>query len=157
MKEKVAKIKEALHPIMILNDIDDYQTNIEYVDGQMILQILLTSNKNKVDFDFCSKMSHQISQILDEVDIIDRHYTLEVASQGIEKVLLNDDQVLKESLTKLVNIELIKPVNEKKHIIGKIQAFDEETITLATKEKTRLVNMILERENIKKITETIEF
>ena len=63
---------------------------IEYV-GQGVHSVLRVyiDHENGIDVEDCSKVSHQVSGILEVEDPISSQYTLEVSSPGIDRPLFN--------------------------------------------------------------------
>ncbi len=82
-----------------------------------------------VSVDDCSKVSHQISGILDVEDPIQGNYNLEVSSPGLDRPLFKLDQ-FKQFIGSLVKVNLYKPVDNRRKMMGKILNVESENIHL---------------------------
>jgi len=67
--------------------------------------------------------------LLDEADIIEQSYCLEVCSPGIEREL-STDKHLEKYINNNINIKLIRPENNIKNISGKLSSFDNLNINI---------------------------
>ncbi|MBR1803246.1 MAG: ribosome maturation factor RimP [Clostridia bacterium] len=114
-----------------------------------------------IDLNDCEKVNDTISNMLDEANYIKDPYFLEVSSPGIER-MLRKEKHLQQSIGKEITLKLYQPIivtneteinsnkNKKKaislkEIDGILQQFDENTITIKTKEDKILT---MERNNI---------
>ncbi len=82
-----------------------------------------------IDIDDCSKVSHQISGVLDVEDPIQGNYNLEVSSPGLERPVFKLKQ-FEQYIGSIVKINLYKPVNNRRKMMGKILAVNGENIQL---------------------------
>lgn len=96
-----------------------------------------------INLEDCEKVSNEINEILDKADYIDKQYFLEVSSPGIERILRKDKH-LKDNIGSEIQINLFKPVNERKQINGILKGFTENNIVIKCKDR----EIILERNNI---------
>jgi len=79
--------------------------------------------------DDCSAVSHQISGILDVEDPIPGNYQLEVSSPGSDRPLFTIRQ-FEQFLGHLVQVNLFKPIDNRRKITGKILKVDKDIIQL---------------------------
>lgn len=96
-----------------------------------------------IDLNDCEKVNDGINSLLDEADYIKEQYFLEVSSPGIERVLRKDIH-LQNAIGKEVEINLFKPLNNKKEYIGNLKAFDDEKITIMQQDE----EIQIDRKNI---------
>ncbi len=82
-----------------------------------------------ITVDDCSKVSHQISGVLDVEDPISVAYTLEVSSPGVERPLMKLEH-FKKYLGRDIKVRLSWPVNERRNYIGTLAKVDEEEVSL---------------------------
>lgn len=80
--------------------------------------------------DDCTKVSHQISGVLDVEDPIPGEYQLEVSSPGADRPLFKISHFL-QFIGETVKVQLYAPVQQRKKITGIIQEVDGDTIRLA--------------------------
>lgn len=93
---QLEKIKEGLLPLLLSHDIELYDITWTHEGKHKILQIAIMHPDGSMDIDDCATMAELISAKLDEMDLIDHEYMLEVCSPGAERVLRTYDEVTKE-------------------------------------------------------------
>ncbi|HLR35761.1 MAG TPA: ribosome maturation factor RimP [Tissierellales bacterium] len=82
-----------------------------------------------VNLDDCQKMSEIVSEKLDEVDIIEVSYYLEVSSPGLDRPLKTDKD-LNRNIGRDVDISLYSNLNGKKKYSGELIGFNEEYVEI---------------------------
>ena len=82
------------------------------------LKIYIDSDAG-INLDDCSKVSNQVSAILDAQDAIANKYHLEVSSPGMDRCLFNEEQY-KKFISSEVRIRLSVPINGRRTYVGKI-------------------------------------
>lgn len=132
--------------------------DVQYVkEGQnYFLRVFIEKQEGEIDLNDCEKVSNGINDILDTAEYIKEQYFLEVSSTGIEKVLRKDKH-LQEQLGQLIEVRLFKPIMQKeknkkqeekdvkkKELIGILQSFDENEVSLLIDNKEEKI----ERKNI---------
>lgn len=113
------KIKQLIQPI--LNDHDVYLDDIEYVKekNEWYLRIFIEKNNGHLDMDTCVAVSEAISDMLDQEDLIEDEYYLEVSSPGAEKPLKTLEKV-QQSIGEYVYIQFKNPTQGMNEIYGTI-------------------------------------
>lgn len=86
--------------------------------------------KEGTTIDDCEKVSRPLSAALDDADIIDAAYYLEVSSPGIERVLSKDGH-FKGALGEKVCVKLFAALDGKKQLTGTLKAFENGILTLS--------------------------
>lgn len=86
-------------------------------------------NADGVSMDDCSRVSHQLSGVMDVEDPIPVAYTLEVSSPGLERVLFYPEQYL-QYIGHLVKVRLKWPVQDQRNYVGLIQGVTEDHLEL---------------------------
>ena len=79
--------------------------------------------------DDCTKVSHQISGVLDVEDPIQGNYQLEVSSPGMERPLFKLSQ-FEQFIGRTVKINLFKPIENRKKMTGLIHEVANEHIKI---------------------------
>ncbi len=104
--------------------------DLEYVkEGtEYYLRITIDSDEG-IDIDDCEKMSRAVDPVLDEHDVIEDAYHLEVSSPGIERDIKTDYH-LSFCAGETVLVKLYAPIDGVKQIVGVLGGFDEENITV---------------------------
>lgn len=93
-----------------------------------VFRIYLDSAKG-VTIDDCSKVSRQVSAMLDVEDAIQDRYLLEVSSPGIDRPLFTIEHYRKMS-GKTVKLRLHLPIDQRRQFTGVLQRIEGEDIFL---------------------------
>ncbi len=140
LKDKIENIGYDLYDVEYIKEGPSYYLRI-YID-----------NEKGIDLNDCEKVSNEINETLDQADYIKEQYYLEVSSPGIERTLRKEKH-LEKNIGKQVEIKLYKKDNKgKKEYTGKLEKYDNETITIETNEKIQI-----ERKNISQIKTVYEW
>jgi ribosome maturation factor RimP len=99
-----------------------------------MLRIYIDS-ENGILLDDCSKVSHQVSGVLDVEDPIQGNYNLEVSSPGEDRPIFKPSQFQRYT-NSTVSVNLYAAVEKRKKITGKILAVEDENILLQDGEQT---------------------
>ncbi len=91
-------------------------------------------NEQGVLVEDCSKVSHQVSGMLDVEDPIQGNYQLEISSPGDDRPLFSIQQ-FERFIGHMVSINLFKPIEKRRKISGVIQAVDKDTVILQEGER----------------------
>ena len=73
--------------------------------------------------DDCTDVSHAIDPVLDDADIIDKSYYLEVCSTGLERELTRPEHFEKMA-GREVSVRLYRPVDDSRDFCGTLVSFD---------------------------------
>jgi ribosome maturation factor RimP len=76
--------------------------------SSVLLRVYI-DNERGINLNDCSKVSHQLSGILDVADLISDKYELEVSSPGLDRPLFTLDH-FKRFMGHRLNVSLIKPL-----------------------------------------------
>ena len=98
-----------------------------------LLRIYIDS-ENGILVDDCSKVSHQVSGVLDVEDPIQGNYQLEVSSPGEDRPLFKLGQ-FQHFTGSTVTVNLFSAVEKRKKITGRIQCVEDEIIVLEVEEQ----------------------
>ncbi|WP_374090243.1 ribosome maturation factor RimP [Methylomicrobium lacus] len=93
-----------------------------------LLRIYIDSD-NGILVDDCSKVSHQVSGVLDVEDPIPDNYQLEVSSPGADRPFFKLSQ-FERFAGSTVQVNLFKAIGGRKRITGLIEKVEEDIITL---------------------------
>lgn len=86
-------------------------------------------NEAGINVDDCSKVSHQISGVLDVEDPVQGNYQLEISSPGSDRPLFKIEQ-FEQFIGHIVKVSLFKPVNNRRKIIGRILKVEQNLVQL---------------------------
>ncbi|MDD2739826.1 MAG: ribosome maturation factor RimP [Methylomonas lenta] len=99
-----------------------------------MLRIYIDS-ENGILVEDCTKVSHQLSGMLDVEDPIQGEYQLEISSPGADRPFFKLSQ-FEQFTGSTVMINLFKPVDKRRKIIGLIQAVEGDEVVLLEGEQT---------------------
>ncbi len=111
----------------------DYElVDVEFVkeNSDYFLRVYI-HKEGGVQIEDCQKTSELLSEILDEKDLIDVAYYLEVSSPGLDRPL-KTDRDLERNLGKDIELSLYKSLNGMKKLEGSLESYDDENITIKT-------------------------
>lgn len=115
---------------------------------RMVLRLYIDS-PGGVKVDDCSKVSHQISAMMDVEDPIQSRYSLEVSSPGIDRPLFELEHYGR-FIGSRVKIKLYSPINQRRQFTGILKRIEGEDIylQLETNEEVKLPFSGIEKANI---------
>ncbi len=126
--------------------------DVEYVkEGPFKYLRIYIDKPEGITVDDCSDVSRLLNKKLDELDLIQEQYFLEVSSPGVERPFKTEMDFIK-NLNKTVEVKLYKPLEGKKALIGILLEKNENNILLNTEN----INLTVELKDISKINRVIE-
>jgi ribosome maturation factor RimP len=112
-----------------------------------ILRIYIDSEKG-VTLEDCSKVSQQLSAVLDVEDPIHGHYSLEVSSPGLDRPLFEITHYQKQ-IGNRIKVRLFTPVQNQRKFVGVLLRVEENMIyLLVNEEEKRLSFFDIEKANV---------
>ncbi len=93
-----------------------------------LLRIYIDS-ENGILVDDCTKVSHQISGVLDVDDPIQGNYQLEISSPGADRPFFKISQ-FERYIDSTVLVNLFKTINGRRKVTGRVVKVEEDIITL---------------------------
>jgi len=85
--------------------------------------------EDAIGIEDCQRVSHDLSAILDVEDPVDRAYTLEVSSPGLERAL-RDQRDYERFSGRLAKIVVREAVNGQVHFEGRLRGVEDDAILL---------------------------
>jgi len=129
-KERVTDIVEKLaEPIVVEAGLELVDVEYKKEGANWYLRVFI-DKPDGVDIDDCSRVSEQLSDVLDEVDPIQNAYFLEVSSPGAERPLKKPSDY-ERAVGEHINISLYEALNGQKSYEGTLVECAEESVTLA--------------------------
>ncbi len=139
------KIKEAIEPIITNLNYKIYDVIYEKEGKDNYLRIFIdTDKKEGISLNDCEIVNNGITDFLDEKNFIKSQYFLEISSPGIER-RIRDDEQLEQNLNSKVEVHLYKAIEKEKTIIGILEKFDDNTVTIKKSDEKEI---IIEKNNI---------
>lgn len=99
-----------------------------------MLRVYIDS-ENGILLEDCTKVSHQLSGVLDVEDPIQGEYQLEISSPGEDRPFFKLSQ-FEKYIGKNVSVHLFKPIEKRRKITGLIQAVEGDDVVLQEGERT---------------------
>ena len=117
VEEAVEKIAEE-----ILANTDYELVDVEYVKERDWFLRVYIDKEGGIGLDDCQEVSGLLDEKLEELNIINDRYILEVSSPGLDRALKKEKD-FKREMGKLVDITLYKAIDGEKMITGKLTGY----------------------------------
>ena len=99
-------------------------------DAPLTLQVMAEKPDRTMEVDDCAELSNAMSAVLDVEDPIERDYSLEVSSPGIDRPLTRAKD-WEEFAGHRAKVEMAEPVDGRRNFRGDVVGLDGEEIVLA--------------------------
>lgn len=142
VEEAVEKIAEE-----ILANTDYELVDVEYVKERDWFLRVYIDKEGGIGLDDCQEVSGLLDEKLEELNIINDRYILEVSSPGIDRALKKEKD-FKREMGKLVDITLYKAIDGEKMITGKLTGYTKDIITIDETREIALKDIALVRLHI---------
>jgi ribosome maturation factor RimP len=142
VEEAVEKIAEE-----ILANTDYELVDVEYVkECDWFLRVYI-DKEGGIGLDDCQEVSGLLDEKLEELNIINDRYILEVSSPGLDRALKKEKD-FKREMGKVVDITLYKAIDGEKMITGKLTGYTKDIITIDETREIALKDIALVRLHI---------
>ena len=104
---------------------------IEYQGGGKgggLLRIYIDSEQG-ISADDCQKVSYQVSGVLDVEDPIPGHYTLEVSSPGLDRMLFRAED-FDRFAGHVVKLRMVYPINGQRRFKGRLAGLEDGSVVI---------------------------
>lgn len=142
VEEAVEKIAEE-----ILANTDYELVDVEYVKERDWFLRVYIDKEGGIGLDDCQEVSGLLDEKLEELNIINDRYILEVSSPGLDRALKKEKD-FKREMGKVVDITLYKAIDGEKMIIGKLTGYTKDIITIDETREIALKDIALVRLHI---------
>ncbi|MFD2829736.1 ribosome maturation factor RimP [Corticicoccus populi] len=128
---------------------------VNYVkEGPDYFLRLYLDKKGGISLEDCAAASEVLSEKLDEWDIIQGAYFLDVSSPGAERPIKDDDD-LEMTLNNGIYVKTYQQINGMKEWTGILTSYDGGTVTIEYKDKTRKKTVTVDRDKIATIRKAV--
>ena len=103
-----------------------YIVDVEYANGILCYYIDCDGG---VGIDKCEEFSRAVEVVLDREDIIDKEYSLEVSSPGVDRKLKSERE-FQYYMGREVEVKLYAPIDGVKEFSGVLKDFEDKTVTV---------------------------
>ena len=151
MEYLVDRIKELISPLFTERNYDLVEIAIKREKGRMILRIMADRLTGGITLDECVSLNEAVGQILDQTELIQESFSLEVSSPGLDRPLRTEKD-FRRKMEREIRVFVSEPVNNKTEWQGKLIRVTPEEITLAVNS----IEVIIPLNKINKAKEVIE-
>lgn len=142
VEEAVEKIAEA-----ILANTDYELVDVEYVKERDWFLRVYIDKEGGIGLDDCQEVSGLLDEKIEEQNIINDRYILEVSSPGIDRALKKEKD-FKREMSKMVDVTLYKAIDGEKMLTGKLTGYTKENIIIDETREIALKDIALVRLHI---------
>lgn len=155
MENIIKQVKEVA--VKNASSLDIEIISVDYVRefGSNILRIIGRKIPS-MSIDDASELNNLISEDLDKLDLIEDEYYLEVSSEGIEKELRTNSEII-EALGEYIYIEAKDENGTDLELYGTLNALDNEIVSIKVNQKGRIRTLNIAKNNIKLIRLAVKF
>ena len=130
------EIRKLILPVLSQRGIELIELLMRRERGRSVLRFLVDKSGG-ITLDDCARLNQEIGRILDEQNIIQQSYVLEVSSPGLDRPL-KSTRDFERAMEKPVRIVLHKPVHKQNVWTGFLDAVDQASIVIRTEKQQRL-------------------
>lgn len=155
-KERVTDIVERLaEPIVSAAGLELVDVEYKKEGGNWYLRVFVDKPEG-VDIDDCSRVSEQLSDVLDEVDPIPDSYFLEVSSPGLERPLKKPADY-QRAVGSFVHVSLYEALCGRKFYEGELLSYTDEALTLSYNAKGVRKTVVIPTDKVAAARLAVEF
>ncbi|MDA3732626.1 ribosome maturation factor RimP [Niameybacter massiliensis] len=131
-KQIVDEVTKYLEPI--LAEFNYELVDVEFVkEGPTFYLRIYIDKEGGITIEDCRVTSRTIEPVLDEKDIIEPAYMLEVSSPGLDRVIKKDKDFERFN-GEVVDVKLYTPINKQKTLQGELISKTDELLTICDEE-----------------------
>lgn len=126
------QLRELLAPVVAGAGYQLWELEFMPRSGGGLLRLYIDSAADSatgIGLDDCERVSRAVSETLDAADPIPSHYTLEVSSPGLDRVLRTREH-FERFAGERVRLEMMQPIEGRKRFAGRLLGVGESEITL---------------------------
>ena len=95
--------------------------------------IITVYHPDGVQIDDCADISRAVGDMIDDKDLFEGKYTLEVQSPGLDRPIRTKDDY-RRNMGKKVEVHLYKKVNDQKEYVGILADYGDDTVDIRTED-----------------------
>ena len=131
--EVVDKIEELISPFLREEDVELVEIVYKKTAGRMLLRLLLDKAEG-INLEECSNLNRKIGEALDELNLIDEPYILEISSPGLDRPLESAAD-FKRAMGKQVKVVLNSEIEGKGVWTGEVVGVNGRNVAIKTEDK----------------------
>ncbi len=134
MENVVEKIVDLISPLLEREKMVLVDLNMHKGNRKIDLKFLIDRCNGGITLDECSNINYKIGKLIEDENIIQEHYVLEVSSPGLKRPLFNVSD-FKRAINKEAHFFLKDAIEDKLELNGKILTVDEACVSVLVEEK----------------------
>ena len=140
--DALARIREVAARVAAAHGLDLFDVELTRESQGWIVRVTIdrpgpaATPEDSVSIEDCSTVSRELSAILDVEDPLDRAYTLEVSSPGLDRPLRNEAD-FRRFAGRMASVVLEAPVDGQTFFNGRIQGIDGGDVVILVGKKNR--------------------
>lgn len=148
-------VSELIQPILSKKNLE--LVDVEYLKegSDWFLRVYL-DKEGGIDITECGEVSELLSDELDEINLIEGAYFLEVSSPGAERPLKTKQDLL-DHLEHNVYVSLYAPIDGEKEYEGILKTLEDDNVIIEYKIKTRVKQVSIPYDKIAKARLAVTF
>lgn len=124
----IDKVKELIAPYLEENGIELVDVIYRREQGGMVLR-LLADKPSGINIAECEALNSHLNGLLDNEDIIQERYILEVSSPGLDRPIVTDAD-FKRTIGKEIDVTTYEPIDMRRTHEGTLIGMDKENIVV---------------------------
>ena len=129
----IDKIREIIMPVLQEENAELVEIIYRREAGRQVLR-LLVDRDGGIKLADCAKLNERIGQVLDERDIIQESYIIEVDSPGIDRPF-KTKRDYERAIGRLVRVTLSERIQDKKEYIARLEEVSDMGVKIDVKKK----------------------
>jgi ribosome maturation factor RimP len=140
--DPLARIREAADRVVAAHGLDLFDVELTRESQGWVVRVTIdrpgpaATPDDSVSIEDCSTVSRELSAILDVEDPLDRAYTLEVSSPGLDRPLRHEADYQRFA-GRLASIVLNEPLDGQTYFNGRIQGIEDGDVVILVGKKNR--------------------
>ncbi|TDM04097.1 ribosome maturation factor RimP [Macrococcus carouselicus] len=153
MSKITERVEEIVEPV--IKSLGFELVDVEYVkEGPDHYLRIAIDKEGGIDISDCALASEKISEVMDKEDPIADPYFMDVSSPGAERPLKKEADYA-AAVGNPVYVKLYEEIGGDKEWLGELVKYDEDTVTMSVRIKTRTKEIELPRKKIAKIRRAV--
>ncbi len=129
----IDKLKEIIEPILQEEGAELVEIIYRREAGRQVLRLLVDKD-NGIKLSDCVRINERVSQVLDEQDVIQESYIIEVDSPGIDRPF-KTKRDYERAVGRLVRVTLSERIRDKKEYIARLEEVSDKGVKIDAKKK----------------------
>lgn len=126
-RETIDELRIIIGDFLKNQNLDLVDLIYRYEGRDLIVRLLVDKPEGGITLDDCAYLNNEISRILDEKDILQQRYVLEVSSPGLDRPLKTKNDFLR-CINKRARFFLNEPINGRLELEGIITGIRDDSV-----------------------------